>query len=61
VNDRISPATTSQLGGIIAERLPHAFDVIEQSNFAPDELAYPDGHRIPGTHVPVEEPTARWG
>jgi hypothetical protein len=42
----ILPTATSQLGGVISQRLTNAFDVIEQPDLAIDELRNPNRHRV---------------
>ena len=46
VDDRVLPAATSQLGGVISQRLSDTLDVIKKPDLTTDELAHPDGHRI---------------
>src|SRR6516225_6898224 len=45
-DDRFLPAAPPQLAGIVGERLANALDVVEQSDFAANELADPDRHSI---------------
>ena len=45
-DDRFLPAAPPQFAGIIGKRLANAFDVVEQSDFAADELADPDRHSV---------------
>jgi hypothetical protein len=45
-DDRFLPAPTPQLAGIVCERLANALNVVEQPDFAANELADPDRHGI---------------
>src|SRR5262249_11953366 len=46
IDDHIFPAAPAQFVCVIRKRLPDAFDVIEQTYLAADELGDPDRHRV---------------
>jgi hypothetical protein len=46
MDDRVLPAATPQLGGVIPRRLTNAFDVIEQPYLSTDKLSYPYCHGV---------------